>query len=86
MESYSYVSVVNLLDSVVNIQSRAEVAINLIVARDKWGGNGGVLVSPMPELVGPGLYNYYNCRNHVALHHKVIWKAFQVCGIERENC
>ena len=30
MENCSYVSVVNLLDSVVNIQSGAEVAINLV--------------------------------------------------------
>ncbi|RWR94991.1 protein yippee-like protein isoform X1 [Cinnamomum micranthum f. kanehirae] len=30
--------------------------------------NAGVLVSPMPKLVGPQLYSYCNCRNHVALH------------------
>lgn len=39
---------------------------------------GGILVSPMAELVGPRLYSCYNCRNHVALHDDVISKAFQV--------
>ncbi|KAJ8751885.1 hypothetical protein K2173_026089 [Erythroxylum novogranatense] len=31
----------------------------------------------MEQLMGPRLYSYCNCRNHVSLHGDVISKAFQ---------